>query len=185
VPSACVNDCGLTVVDGALEVDWMVVGVARGVAQSASFTVPVTAANSDYVGPYGTQRLSYTNNTCQPMLVEYEAYIPFVSTEMVDGNWWTTALFWTHRIGSAPPANSFDIATVALIRSAYITGQPGSNPVSAVIPGRHTMVVVQPGETLHMMASVWVRITNYAPAGGNRLYVERIALQYRRWPLAA
>lgn len=181
MPRVCADSCAFHVDAGSLMLNWDAVGSSYGQSRSGDIDLEPTGGTDRYEGPYGLQRLAYTNDTCRDRIVRYEAYVPRVDIEMSPGNWFLTALYARSKLGSPPSSSSFDEGEAAVFRVNNSSSSSGTVRRTAPLVGPASFEIVAPGDTLHMSAGLWKWIAAHSGDDGE-MTAEHLQLTYQTWP---
>lgn len=184
MPRICADECDFVVSSGSLALNRSAHGSTIGSSQSGSVTIR-TDPTDGYAGPVGVQRMQFTNNTCRRQLVRFQAYAMDTQLRLAPGNRWVVRLFSGVSFGDPLPVDTFMIHNSAPIWANHHFEDFGTEIVGMSIQGRPFRNFVDPGQTLHMLGSLWRWMGIHAPDQRNSGSCRYVLLTYETWPAAA
>lgn len=185
MPRVCADPTAFDADGGSLALRWDTVGTTSAEAQSGSTTIDVTGSTDGYVGPNVVTRLAFANNTTRQQVVRFSAHLPRVDMDMAPGNRWLVGLYLTSQMGSPPPDSTLNTTDLVVVRANQSSNATGVHRVTQPASTRIRHVIVDVGQTVHLMASVWRWIFVHESNAENALRVGPLHLEYDTHPSAS
>lgn len=180
MPSVCVQDCGLAVVNGRLGVDWAVVGMKRVCVVADGYRD--RGSNRPSWVLLREVTASWTNETCRSHRVIARMDVPWVQIRVGPGNGWYVRGHLDGRINDEPPQNP-DRAPDMQWCANWWNGLPVGTDQEQQAPGSTEAEFVVPGgSTIYAAARMYYQVSSYIARPSNSLGIEAYRLSLSAWP---
>lgn len=183
MPTVCVCGCGFTVQDGALCLDWQVVGMHHQCSTAPPYSFSLAGSSSSLEWFHLRNALVvWTNQTCRTHRVIVRAQLPYVLMKLGENNAWQVRVILGGAVDASVPYDDDDDPAL-FWSSVWSGGLPVGTDGEQQTPGAAKReYIVPPGSTLTADARVQARTPVYTARPANLLAFGELRVSLAAWP---
>lgn len=176
----CMCDCGLTMADGELCLDWAAAGMTRTCRQ-ADPVITSWGSRPEWQ-LLREQTRSWTNTTCRTHRVIAVYDVPYVRMKVGRGNAWYIRGMIDGAINAVPGADPDREPEMQWSTNWYLALPAGTDQEQTAPGNAEREYLVQPGDTLIVAYRMFGRTANYVQQTANRLEIATQQISLTAWP---